>query len=113
MLLQRTKADEITDPSDVKCPGYKNLNTAWWDGSQIYGSDEARTIQLRNKHPLGKLDIREDLVGAFLLRDEHGAPMTGFNNNWWIGLELLHTLFALEHNSLCDMLHEAHPKWTG
>jgi hypothetical protein len=25
-----------------------------------------------------------------------------FSTNWWIGLEILHTLFALEHNAICD-----------
>ena len=35
--------------------------------------------------------------------------MTG---NWWIGLALLHTLFTLEHNALCDKLREEFPDWS-
>ena len=30
--------------------------------------------------------------------------MTGFNESWWLGLSGLHTLFAREHNLLCDEL---------
>jgi Animal haem peroxidase len=113
MKLPKTKPDATLDPSDIKCPGYKNLNTAWWDGSQIYGSSEEVTAKLRTKHPDGKLALTERKAEAFLARDLDGNPLTGFFNNWWIGLEMLHTLFALEHNSLCDMLRKAFPDWTG
>ena len=40
-----------------------------------------------------------------------GVDLTGFNDNWWVGLSLFHTLFALEHNAICDRLHEAFPDW--
>ncbi|KAK3368588.1 heme peroxidase-domain-containing protein [Podospora didyma] len=113
MKLYRTKPDAALDPSDVKCPGYRNLNTAWWDGSQIYGSSEAVTQTLRTQQPDGKLLLDTHGLVSFLPRDEQGNPLTGFNNNWWIGMELLHTLFALEHNSICDRLKAAHPDMTG
>jgi hypothetical protein len=29
-----------------------------------------------------------------------------------LGLELLHTIFVLEHNSICDALVRAYPKWS-
>lgn len=113
MELPRTKPDEILNPSDVKCPGYKNTNTAWWDSSQIYGSDESVTQTLRNKHSDGKLLLTTEGRVQFLPRDADGNPLTGFNNNWWIGMEMLHTLFALEHNSICDVLRSKHPTWSG
>lgn len=113
MELYRTKPDDILDPSDVKCPGYKNSNTAWWDGSQIYGSSEAVTQDLRTKTPDGKLTLDERKIGTFLPRDPEGNPLTGFNNNWWMGMELLHTVFALEHNAICDKLRDEYPDWTG
>jgi Animal haem peroxidase len=113
MKLRRTKPDDILDPSDIKCPGYKNINTAWWDGSQIYGSSEAVTQSLRTTHPDGKLSFTKKGKENFLPRDSAGNPKTGFNDNWWTGMEMLHTLFALEHNALCDMLRRAHPDWTG
>jgi len=113
MKLPKTKPDDVLDPSDVKCPGYKNESTAWWDGSQIYGSTEAMTTLLRNKLPDGKLELIQHGAESFLPREVDGTARTGFNNNWWIGLEILHTLFALEHNALCDMFKGAYPTWTG
>lgn len=104
MSLRRTKPDDVLDPSDIECPGYKNNNTPWWDGSQIYGSSEAVTQSLRTTHPDGKLLLTTKGRVKFLPRDRAGNPMTGFNDNWWIGMEMLHTLFAMEHNAICDML---------
>ena len=45
--------------------------------------------------------------------DADGNPLTGFNSNWWIGLEMLHTLFAMEHNAICTMLRKSYPAWSG
>jgi hypothetical protein len=89
------------------------MNTAWWDGSQIYGSSEAQTAQLRTELPDGKLKLKSNGTGAFIPRDVNGNPITGFGDNWWVGMEMLHTLFALEHNALCDMFKKAYPDWTG
>lgn len=109
----KTKPDMVRDPSDVKCPGYVNENTAWWDGSQIYGSSEEATKALRTKKPDGKLALDEVGTVSFLPRDIDGNPKTGFNSNWWTGMEMLHTLFALEHNAICDALKSAYPHWPG
>ena len=114
MKLFQTKPDEVLDASDNLCPGYRNVNTAWWDGSQIYGSSEAVTDSLRSGHPHGKLLMDE--VGKerrFIPRNENGTPKTGFSDNWWLGIEMLHTLFALEHNAICDRIRKGHPNWTG
>lgn len=113
MSLPRTKPDETLDPSDINCPGYKNTNTAWWDGSQIYGSSEATTQSLRTKDPDGKLLLTQGGKETFIPRDDAGNPKTGFSDNWWTGMEMLHTLFAMEHNAICDMLRAAYPDWTG
>ena len=62
---------------------------------------------------MGKLKV-ESVNGQVLLpRGRDGIAHTGFNSNWWLGLELLHTLFALEHNAICDALHAANPTWGG
>ena len=37
--------------------------------------------------------------------------MTGFSDNYWTGLALLHTLFVKEHNSICDYLKGVYPTW--
>jgi hypothetical protein len=114
MKLFRTKPDATLDASDTLCPGYCNTNTAWWDGSQIYGSSEAATSSLRGSHPHGKLLLEEVAKELrFIPRDEEGNPKTGFSDNWWLGVEMLHTLFALEHNAICDKIRQGHPGWTG
>lgn len=112
MRLPRTSPDAPLDETDRKCPAYRNANTAWWDGSQIYGDSEAVTMELRGKCANGKLELTEKGSVAYIPRDANGLPLTGVNMNWWIGLELLHTLFALEHNAICDMLYAKHPDWS-
>ncbi|KAK6344567.1 hypothetical protein TWF696_008198 [Orbilia brochopaga] len=115
MLLHHSRPDATLDNSDATCPGYRNTNTSWWDGSQIYGSEEAVTNALRGKHPDGKLELTPDENGkpVFIPRDAEGNIRTGFADNWWVGMEILHTLFALEHNAICDKLQEAYPQWSG
>ncbi|KJZ77188.1 hypothetical protein HIM_03509 [Hirsutella minnesotensis 3608] len=113
MKLPKTKPDDVLDPSDIETPGYKNENTAWWDGSQIYGSMEGVTHLLRTRDQDGKLALTKDGKLGSIIHGDTGIPATGFINNWWLGLELLHTLFVLEHNTICDMLRKAHPDWSG
>lgn len=113
MKIHRTQPDAPLDDTDRKHPAYQNKNTHWWDGSQIYGSTEAQTEALRGLSPDGKLVMEEGSAGIYLPRDGRGIPLTGFADNWWTGLELLHTLFALEHNAICDALRQEHPHWTG
>ena len=38
--------------------------------------------------------------------------MTGFNESWWLGLSSLHTIFAREHNLLCDELRAHYRGWS-
>jgi hypothetical protein len=84
-----------------------NEVSQWWDGSQIYGSDQATQDRVRS-HVDGKLLVNED---GRLPLDEHGIEITGFTRNWWVGLSMLHTLFTNEHNSVCDMLKQSYPEW--
>lgn len=103
MTLLKTRPDPNSlGPSNQECPAYRNVNTAWWDASQIYGSDEAMTKELK---------LNKDGSGPFLSRDATGLPKTGFNTNWWVGMELLHTLFAMEHNAIRDAIKKANPSW--
>jgi len=43
--------------------------------------------------------------------DPTGVEITGLTSNWWLGLSLLHNLFTLEHNAICDHLVQAFPEW--
>ncbi|KAH7093757.1 heme peroxidase [Paraphoma chrysanthemicola] len=112
MSVEQTVSDEALSETDKKTPGYKNENTHWWDGSQIYGSSEARTAELRGATKNGKLSVDDQGYATFLPRDADGVPQTGFSTNWWLGLELLHTVFVLEHNAICGALSAAYPKWS-
>jgi hypothetical protein len=97
-------------------PTYVNAESHWWDASQIYGSDPATTERLRrgaDGHVLsdGKLAVE----GNRLARDpkELEGALSGFTGNWWVGLSLLHTLFAREHNAICDRLRLDYALWSG
>jgi hypothetical protein len=108
MRILRTHYDPTRTPADNDLPPtYINAATHWWDGSQLYGSDQATQAKLRSGE-LGKLIIGPD---GLLPTDANGIDITGVNGNWWIGLSMLHTLFTLEHNAICDRLHAAYPYW--
>ena len=108
MFVGRTQADPTRTPGvEVAAASAINEVTHWWDGSQIYGSDQATQDRLRS-HVGGKLRIGAD---GRLPLDERGIEETGFTRNWWLGLSMLHTLFVREHNAICDELVRAHPDW--
>ena len=110
MEIRRTKADRTRTPDESDLPPtYTNRETHWWDGSQIYGSrpDIARAVR---SHVDGKLEIGDD--GLLPLDPKKGVDLTGVNDNWWVGLSLLHTVFTLEHNAICDAIKDDHDDWT-
>jgi hypothetical protein len=88
-------------------PAYHNTESHWWDGSQIYGTGAAKQAQIRTFVD-GKIKVDE--AGRLLPdADTPGVDHTGFNENWWAGLALLHTVFAREHNAICDALKKSYP----
>lgn len=97
----RTAYEEATLP-----PTYRNVTTHWWDGSQLYGSDKATSDQIR-AFVDGKLKLDSD--GTLPTEFWSGVPVTGFNDNWWLGLSMMHQLFTLEHNAIADRLKQAYP----
>ena len=99
---------ETAPAGSTRPPAYANLNSHWWDASQIYGSDPAMAVKLR-AHVGGK--IRIEPTGLLPVDPETGVHFAGFIDNWWIGLAMLHTLFTLEHNYLCELLAHQHPDW--
>jgi hypothetical protein len=90
-------------------PAYVNANSHWWDGSQIYGCDNETCAKLRTGEG-GKLKVEP--TNLLPVDPVTGLNLTGFNDNWWIGLAMLHTIFTCEHNHLCDVLAKEHPTWT-
>lgn len=107
MLVRPTQKDPTKKPGET-VPTHLNEVTSWWDASQIYGSDEATMHALRS-HKGGKLRLDPRTGGLPVLPD--GVENTGFRRNWWLGLSMLHTLFAHEHNQICDMLAARYPRF--
>jgi hypothetical protein len=84
-------------------PVFGNTTSPWWDGSEVYGADADKAGQLREG---AKLRMTPE---GYLPEDLTGQEITGFNESWWLGLSSLHTLFAREHNLLCDELRAHYP----
>jgi Animal haem peroxidase len=89
-------------------PVHGNTETHWWDGSQVYGSTPERARQVREGAG-GRLRLTPD--GGLPDDPLHGVELAGVNANWWLGLSLVHTLFAHEHNAICAMLADRHHDW--
>ena len=125
--VDKTLVDQDTAPSTFKvgdktymaraATTFDNTNTAWWDGSQIYGFDD-ESVKRVKRDPA---DPAKLLLQA-LLNTPNADPVTagylpvlqptdpqqpqwagqesvGFPDNWTIGLSFLHNLFVREHNS--------------
>jgi hypothetical protein len=105
-----------TQPDAMPTPGWltsRNEVTAWWDGSQLYGSDQATQDRVRSGTDGGLLaDGKLRLDDGYLPVDETGRQLSGFTRNWWVGLSALHTLFVRHHNYLCDVLKAKYPRWS-
>ena len=108
MRVPVTPADLPKVEGSTRPPAYTNENSHWWDGSQVYGSDTAQQARLRLNRD-GKVRVGVD--GRLGIDAESDLELTGFTENMWVGLSLLHGLFALEHNAICDMLRKQNPKW--
>ena len=108
MPVSRTQPDPAPAGS-TRPPAYVNRNSHWWDSSHVYGSDPVLADSLRSKIG-GKLRI--EATGLLPVDPATGIHLSGFSDNWWIGLAMLHTLFTLEHNAICDQLAHLHKDWT-
>lgn len=108
ILVPKTQPDPTRMPDGEVTPvTFINEVTHWWDASQIYGSNQAKVNQLRSGVD-GKLRLNAD---GTLPLDKKKIEETGFSRNWWVGLAMLHNLFAREHNAICDHLKAAYPDW--
>jgi hypothetical protein len=109
MVIPRARRDPTSDADPSTPPTFVTADSHWWDGSQIYGSrrDFAEAIRARED---GKLRIGPDGLPP---RDlERFIDLRGVDGNFWLGLGLLHTLFMLEHNAICERLRRRHRLWT-
>ncbi len=116
MQVDRSATRESQLPFNV----FSNTQGHWWDASQIYGASQEISRKLR------LYDMQNNLLRAELQLDgstgeprlPKGAPfprhdsdrveveLSGFVKNWWIGLSVLHTVFAREHNLIVSELRK-------
>ncbi|MGA8295301.1 MAG: peroxidase family protein [Rhodoplanes sp.] len=101
--VMRIAGNRSLDGDDQRL--FANEVSHWWDGSEVYGADSKAARALR-EGPKLRLD------NGYLPEDVKGFEITGFRESWWLGLSGLHTLFAREHNVLCDELRAHYPLWS-
>ncbi|HEX4666975.1 MAG TPA: peroxidase family protein [Chthoniobacterales bacterium] len=94
-----------------------NTDTAFLDASQVYGSDEARALELRALDGTGKLKTSE---GDLLPYNIHGFPNAPDDSpsyflagdvraNEQVGLTAMQTLFMREHNYWATVIKQRQP----
>jgi hypothetical protein len=110
MMILRTQVDQSRTSADQSIPvTFRNENTHWWDGSQIYGSDQQAQNKVRSFTD-GKL--LTDSNGMIPIDGADNVELAGFKRNWWLGLDLMHQIFVREHNAIADRLKASYPSWT-
>ena len=111
-VARAADAGERTHPDPTSEPGkpqtWVTLDSHWWDGSQLYGRTPEIARKIRAGED-GKLAIDEE--GLLPANLQEGLDLRDVYGNHWIGLEMLNTLFSLEHNAVCDRLKAEYPTW--
>ena len=108
MLIPRTIPDPTRPADDTSGPPtYLNTETHWWDGSQLYGNNTAHAEDgpLRRGRQAAPRTRTATLPRPLL-------ELAGQEPGYWVGLALFQTLFAREHNAICDRLRAAYPSWS-
>ena len=108
LTILRTLPDTTRQAHDDRPPTYLNYETHWWDGSQIYGST-LEEQEGRRTGADGKLIIGDD--GLLILPDDpkqNPALVPG----WWLGFNMMATVFVREHNAICDRLKAEYPRFS-
>ncbi|MDP9071847.1 MAG: peroxidase [Actinomycetota bacterium] len=108
MRIMRTRPDPEPDPNGVPNT-FVTTDTHWWDASQIYGNTREFAAKIRSGED-GKLRIGADGLPPADLQD--GLDLEDVAGAFWLGLALLHTLFMLEHNAICDRIKAENPTWS-
>jgi hypothetical protein len=109
MRVMRTRPDPTRPPgpSDLP-PTYVNAASPWWDASNVYGANDDEQAMVRTGQN-GKLHVGADGSLPYPTDpDRNPALVPGF----WLGLAMLQTLWANEHNAICDELKTHHPSFT-
>src|SRR5262249_934795 len=105
-ILKTIKDPTRPEGSKDYPPTYINTETHWWDGSSIYGTSKAAQDFVRAGQD-GKVKVGLDGRLPFDSKNDPTAE-PGF----WLGMLMLHTIFSLEHNAICDRLKADYPGWS-
>ncbi len=108
MRILKTLPDPTRVPGSTAPPTFANTETHWWDASSIYGTT-AKSETMRRTGSDGKLVIKPD--GRLALPQEPKAN-PALVPGWWVGLEMMATVFVLEHNAVCDRLKSEYPSFS-
>lgn len=114
MPFNRSAYDHTTGTGVDNPRQQVNQLTAWIDGSQVYGADEARAAALRANDGTGRLATG---AGNLLPFNTAGLPNAGGTSphlflagdvrvNEQVGLTAMHTLFVREHNRIAMELYQ-------
>jgi len=106
--MTRVLVDPNTGTGTGKPATAVNSITGWLDASMVYGSDATTAADLRLADGHMKTSAGNNLPienGMFVAGDVRAAENPD--------LTALQTLFVREHNYQVDVLHTAHPTWTG
>jgi Animal haem peroxidase len=109
MLVPSTVADPTRPPDDAGPPTFVNTLTHWWDMSSIYGTTEQAQREFRTGEG-GRLRI--DPGGIIPLPSHDPATDPTRQPGFWVGLGMLASLFAHEHNAICDAIRHDFPHWS-
>ena len=121
-VVEKTAENPLSSDMYKRPFGRTTLNgvTHWWDGSQIYGSsqeeqDAVRAFQgglLKTEKVNGRELLPQDRAfDAIRNKQNRGLEITGFRDNWWVGLSMLHHLFVREHNAIARELVRNHVRY--
>jgi hypothetical protein len=106
-ILRVPQAPKESPTEDALPPSDINTETHWWDASQIYGNN----LEFQQKIRLGvdgKLRLNRDNVVEI---DSQALVQQANLAGWWVGLGMMFTVFALEHNAICDRLKQEYAGW--
>ena len=109
LIVPRTPPDPTRPAGSTgHPPTFVNSESPWWDASQLYGT-RLETQRFVRSGEDGKLRLGPDGLLAIPDDPKHDP---GNEPGWWLGLEMLFTLFFREHNAICDRLRAEYPTWS-
>lgn len=108
-LKDSSRTPVTSNPNNAPSATFQNQVSFWWDASQVYGSDESLAGAVRDPKNRALLLVDENnLLPRFknvpgvgnvgLHPHELDQEVSGFPDNWWLGLSVLNTAFVREHN---------------